>query len=234
MNLADNIHGNVTTRPTGSSPWVETASGKRFQLENPDPLTVSIADITEALAKQARYNGHLPVFYSVAQHAVIVSELLPHRLAIYGLLHDAHEAYLGDIVSPVKALINRRAGHNIWDRIVEPIDSAIFSALRLPWPLSPSDRELLHHADLTAMATEVRDMKPESWNPPRTSAKEAASSAWRYWLPEPADFMIRPAPWPKAAALFTKRFIRLAEEFCPGFVLDRQGLSVAAIDGSAL
>ncbi|MFN3827814.1 MAG: phosphohydrolase [Micavibrio sp.] len=205
--------------------WAESVSGRIMNVLDPSPDLISITDIAEGLAKQCRYNGQIPVFYSVAQHCTVVADLLPRRLAIYGLLHDAHEAYLGDLITPVKMAVSARVGWNVWKKIEEPLDKAIFEAFGLSWPLSETDQDILAHADRVALATEVRDLKPQSYRNNR-----------KYWqsLPDPADFMIRPAPWPKAASLYIKKFIRLAEEFCPGHILTRQGLDATDIEGSHL
>lgn len=77
-------------------------SGKKFLLDSP---TFDIKDISHALSMTCRYNGHVRHFYSVAEHSVIVSLLMAElKLGdpMEGLMHDAHEAYVGDIVSPWK------------------------------------------------------------------------------------------------------------------------------------
>jgi len=69
---------------------------------------INIEDIAHSLSMQCRFNGQTPVFYSVAEHSVFVSELCEHGKA--GLLHDAHEAYLGDIIRPIREIIDDQYG----------------------------------------------------------------------------------------------------------------------------
>jgi hypothetical protein len=88
--------------PTASS---ITASGALIDLLTPDPAMVDVRDIAHSLARLCRWNGHVraPIL-SVAQHSVMVSEVVPPALALAGLLHDAAEAYLGDVIGPLKPL----------------------------------------------------------------------------------------------------------------------------------
>ena len=82
-----------------------TASGVGFDFLHPDPALVNIEDIAHALANLCRFTGHTSTFYSVAQHSVGASHLVPEKLALEALLHDASEAYLGDVSTPLKALL---------------------------------------------------------------------------------------------------------------------------------
>lgn len=82
--------------------YVATYSGKSFDLKNPRPEDISIYDIAHALSMQCRFNGHTLHFYSVAEHCVRMSHMVSKEAALYGLLHDAAEAYMGDIVRPLK------------------------------------------------------------------------------------------------------------------------------------
>lgn len=77
-------------------------SGARIDPLNADPNDVHIGDIAHALARQVRYNGHVTHFLSVARHSIWVSVALPDPYKLWGLLHDATEAYLGDMVKPLK------------------------------------------------------------------------------------------------------------------------------------
>ncbi|MEM4379972.1 MAG: hypothetical protein QXL01_04720, partial [Thermoplasmatales archaeon] len=89
--------------PNGMEPWIETYSGKKFDYLAQSEL--DIEDIAHALSNLCRFNGHTRVFYSVAEHSVNVSSMVPPELKIAALLHDAAEAYIGDVPSPLKQLI---------------------------------------------------------------------------------------------------------------------------------
>jgi len=79
-----------------------TFGRKRYNFINPTVDAISIHDIAHSLSLLCRYNGHTPQFYSVAEHSVLVSRILPDDLALVGLLHDATEAYVGDMSRPCK------------------------------------------------------------------------------------------------------------------------------------
>jgi len=90
-----------------SKEWIQTRSGKKFFPLAPNPADVDLADIAHALSNICRYTGHVSRFYSVAEHSVRVSKRVLHlssnpHFALWGLLHDASEAYLTDIARPVK------------------------------------------------------------------------------------------------------------------------------------
>ncbi len=82
--------------------WMQTYTGKKFWPIDPRPEEIDIKDIAHALSMMCRYNGHCRKFYSVAEHSFIVSHFVPEEFALWGLLHDASEAYIADIVRPAK------------------------------------------------------------------------------------------------------------------------------------
>ena len=145
---------------------IETFTGKCFDLGNPDPADVDIRDIAHALANICRYTGHPSRFYSVAAHSIWCSEYAKWReqgprdqFAI--LMHDAAEAYIGDINHPLKMLLGQR----IKD-IEEGIQSAICKAFH--FEMVDYKRE-----DLTALATEAAVLMPSGgtwWNLPYPKA----------------------------------------------------------------
>ncbi|WP_298983383.1 phosphohydrolase [uncultured Roseibium sp.] len=82
--------------------WIQTFTGKAFYPLEPFRSEIDIEDIAHALSNLCRYGGHSNEFYSVAQHSVLVSRNVSEENALWGLLHDATEAYLIDLVRPVK------------------------------------------------------------------------------------------------------------------------------------
>jgi hypothetical protein len=86
--------------------WIETYSGAHVNVFNPEPGTIHIGDIAHALSMCTRFNGHLSDYYSVAEHCIHLSHLETRRQFQLGaLLHDAGEAYLSDVPSPIKGFL---------------------------------------------------------------------------------------------------------------------------------
>lgn len=90
-----------------SHKYIETFTGKRFYPLDPTPFDVCIEDIAHALSRQCRFAGHVKDFYSVAEHSIwtaYVLEVTGHdsRTQLWGLMHDASEAYLVDLPTPLK------------------------------------------------------------------------------------------------------------------------------------
>lgn len=83
--------------------WMQTYTGGRFYPLSPRAEDINPFDITHALSMLCRYNGHVDRFYSVAEHCVLMSQVMPTpELALEALLHDGSEAYLGDMIRPLK------------------------------------------------------------------------------------------------------------------------------------
>lgn len=131
-------------------PAISTRSGRRLYLHNPSPAQIHINDIAHGLAHQCRFNGQTNKFYSVAQHSVIVASILPPELKLAGLLHDAAEAYLGDIVQPLKELLPDFAS----------IEARFADVIGQRFKVDLQHNDAVKKADLIALATERRDLMP--------------------------------------------------------------------------
>lgn len=149
--------------------WVQTYTGKRFVLASPDAAAVCIDDIAHSLSLQCRFNGHTREFYSVAQHSLLVASLLPGRAALYGLLHDASEAYTGDIVTPVKSTL--RCGWRPFARTEAKLRRFLYETL-IRWPDDgPALTQICKEVDCAGarlLVTEARDLlspSPAPWLP---------------------------------------------------------------------
>lgn len=154
--------------------WFLTFTGLQFWPLDPRPEEVCIRDIAHHLAHICRFNGACRVHYSVAQHSVMVADLLPDELKLWGLLHDATEAYVGDMVRPLKR--NMPAFCSVEDLVWVAIREKF--QLHLPggeyWlpvagttPISIGAGQYIKHADNVALMTERRDLmvkSPKSWN----------------------------------------------------------------------
>lgn len=136
--------------------WIQTYRGKQFFPLEPRPESLDIVDIAHSLSLQCRFNGHCREFYSVADHSLRVARILPPELALWGLLHDAGEAYLTDLPRPIKHSVT---GYNeLEDRMLE----VIAHRFGLAWPMPES----VLHADDVVLVTEARDLMapaPASW-----------------------------------------------------------------------
>ena len=131
--------------------FLETASGRQYHFLNPQQDEICIEDIAFALSNKCRFSGHTQ-FYSVAEHSIAVSMRLPKHLRLAGLLHDAAEAYLGDIPSPLKACLPD------FQEIEARNEIAIEKKFGLV--LSKEDQKIIKQADLQALYNEAAILLP--------------------------------------------------------------------------
>ena len=144
--------------------WIQTYTGKQFWPLDPRPEDLDIVDIAHALSNICRFTGHCRTFYSVAEHSCHVSIILPPELKLWGLLHDASEAYLCDIASPVK---HQMPHYQRFERRLMLTVAERFNLLA-EYSNYPELPTLVHEADMTLCATEVRDLMgapPVPWRP---------------------------------------------------------------------
>lgn len=129
--------------------WLVTYTGKQFWPLDPRPEDICIEDIAHALSNICRFGGHCRQFYSVAQHSVLVSMACTDSL--WGLHHDDSEAYLGDIVRPLKKIPQFR-------QFYEVAEARMMLQICLKLGLDPIQPSNVKLADDIVLATEKRDL----------------------------------------------------------------------------
>lgn len=137
---------------------IVTYTGKSFDLLNPTPDMVCIEDIAHALANICRYTGHVREFYSVAQHCVLMVKTDLPGNPLQRLLHDAAEAYVGDIASPWKQCL---IVHD-FDISVKEWETKIQGVIGLALGVDLAHSAEVKEADNRMYFTEVRDLMPPS------------------------------------------------------------------------
>ena len=169
--------------PSAPGPYLQTVSGKFFNPFEPDPEQLDIGDITRALANVCRFGGHCRSFYSVAQHSVIVSELVEQRGGdvedvFAALMHDASEAYLGDMPHPIK---HRSALGAAFKEAEAQLEQVIAERFRI----KPGVAEI-KRLDRALLATERRALSGENWHWPELDGVEPLDLELVAWPPDEA------------------------------------------------
>lgn len=165
---------------------MQTYTGKLVDLANFNEEDVRLPDIAHALALINRFTGHTVSPYTVAQHSVVVSQLVDARDAMHALLHDASEAYLGDVSTPLKTLLPD------YVELENHVQRTILRKFGLKWPIPPAVKV----ADKRALLNE----------------KSKLMSVHHDWgiSAEPICASIVLRGWREAEELFSKRYKELS------------------------
>lgn len=175
--------------------WLQTHSGRAFDLRTPDPADVRVEDIAHALARINRYNGHTRIAYSVAEHSLLVAStlMIDHKddaLALAGLLHDAAEAYVGDLIFPLYQALSPEASAEI-RTIMGGVEAAILEALQIPLAVDlhdPRVREYDRRILLNERAALLTEPPPLRWLVDGLQPLDIADHKWG-WDPDRAERM---------------------------------------------
>lgn len=168
---------------------VQTESGRDFDFERPGQCEFDIYDIANALANTCRFTGHCGHFYSVAQHCVLVSQVVKPEEAMMGLMHDSPEAFVGDVAKPLKILLPD------YSVIEHRVEEAVFDRFGIPKKLPPT----IKAGDIVLLRTEQRDIM------------QAESHIWGFAAgAQPMSNRIQPLPPAAAREAFLDRFEQLS------------------------
>ncbi len=172
----------------GKGPRIMLASGSWFDFLDPESSAFTIEDIAQGLGNICRYAGQCRQFYSVAEHSLHVSAVSPTN-KLEALLHDAAEAFLGDVTRPLKQLLPE------YKRIEKNVERTIFRRFDLDF----SALAALKKVDLSVLAAEQVQIMP-----PGTD----------YWSSEsgilPANITIKFLQPKAATTAFLSRFRELS------------------------
>lgn len=138
-----------------SNGWIQTRSGLKFDPLNPDPASICVEDIAHALSNLCRFTGHASRFYSVAEHSVRVSRRVfsltgDPTLSLWGLLHDASEAYICDIARPLKQQPEMHAYRDA--------EANLQAAIARAFELDEAEPEAVRRADLELLGLEATEL----------------------------------------------------------------------------
>lgn len=146
---------------------IVTYTGKIIETLNPDPGQICVEDIAHALSNLCRFTGHTKEFYSVAQHSVLVSSLCPKEDAMWGLLHDATEAYVSDIARPIKKFTEWGSGYlDVEAALMEAVCERFGLDPEMPASVKDADDKLLVAEIHALMPPVLRDNTPQTDLPP--------------------------------------------------------------------
>lgn len=181
-----------------SKAWIITHSGKKFYHLKPTEQMIDIDDIAHSLSMICRWTGHTKFHYSVAQHSIYASRIVEPGLALSALLHDASEAYLGDMNRPLKHFT---AAGPAYLEIEAVVEKTIFRKFGLPYPLPKEVKE----ADIQMLYAE----KAQLMNVTKATKYESSK-----WGADETEADIRIVRWtPRhAKKTFLKRFAELTKE----------------------
>ncbi len=155
--------------------WMQTASGGQFWPLDPRPSEVSIDDIAHALSLICRFGGHCRRFYSVAEHSVLTARAAEPQHKRWALMHDSPEAYILDMVRPLKKHMPAYAAHE--ERLMRAISLRFNLLLDMPAEVKLLDDRIL-------MDERAQNMMPPP--SPWSVEIEPLGIQLQFWTPDQA------------------------------------------------
>jgi len=173
--------------------WFTLASGRRFRPFAPRAADVEIEDIALALSNICRFSGHCHKFYSVAEHSVHCSRVVPPEHAFAALMHDTTEAYVGDMIRPIKK----------YDETFSAMEEGVWVAICERYGLEEEMHPMVKWADDAVLKAEARDLLLPFGTPKFEQITVEPPPGLFIWAPEQG---IEPLTPEKARMAFLERF----------------------------
>jgi hypothetical protein len=170
-------------------PTILLQSGEYFDFLDPEHSIISIEDVAHGLSMTCRFAGQCRRFYSVAEHSVLASWHVAPGFALDALMHDAAEAFIGDVSKPLKDLLSD------YRTVEHRIEAAVLGRFGIAHPMPPAVKEI----DLVLLATEQRALmgNRDDWD--YTRGRTPLDITLPCWAPE------------KAKAMFLQRYAELTD-----------------------
>lgn len=180
----------VVAVKVGVGPTIMLRSGAMLDFLDPWSSDFTIDDIAHGLSLICRYSGQCDQFYSVAEHCIHVSEVAREH-AYAALMHDAAEAFVGDVTRPLKQLLPN------YKSIEAAVEGAICSRFQVEYPIP----DAVKNADLRVLAAEQAQIMPLGTN------------AWAHTAGViPANITVKSYSPPEAKLIFLQRFEQLRSD----------------------
>lgn len=158
--------------------WMQTYTGRAFYPMAPRVADIDSVDIAHALSLLCRYGGHVSRFYSVAEHCVLMSHAVAPENALWALLHDATEAYMGDMIRPLKAAMS--AYREAEDRLMRVICDRFNLDHTCPAEVKDADNRILLDEREALMSAKPLPWASIEWRSPLSVDIQA-------WAPQEAE-----------------------------------------------
>jgi hypothetical protein len=159
--------------------WMQTFTGLAFYPMDPRVEDIRIQDIAHSLGMICRYGGHVKRFYSVAEHCVLMSQAVAPENALWALLHDATEAYVGDMVRPLKHQLPEYMAAE--DRIMGLIATRFGLTGSMPAEVKEADNRILLNERAALLGP-----RPQAWHR-AIEALDPLPVVIRGWSPRTAE-----------------------------------------------
>ena len=201
--------------------WFQTYTGRVIDLDkHPKHWPIDIADIAHALSSICRWSGHVRNFFSVAQHSFTMACQIDHKKwpkeSMALLLHDASEAYLNDVISPLKRRLREGGRPSRYDVLEKKCQEAIAKTFGLPEDAFGTEQ--VKHYDMRMLMTEYRDLIPPLRDP---ESLPIDITDWAKHMVEPFERKIEPMDSDYAESMFLTKFLELAK-----LMKEKQGKTV--------